>query len=516
MKYTTNNPFNRCLASCARLILALTATAAFAEVKLPALISDHMVLQAGETVPIWGRAKPDEKIAVKIGGQKLSTHADATGNWQVQLAPLPLGAHLTLTVQGANKLVVRDVLTGEVWLGSGQSNMGLQVKSANNFAAEQARADFPEIRMFTVAAKSSVTPLDDCQGSWQVCNSNTVGNFSAALYFFGREIHRRLNVPVGLIHSSWGGTPIQPWMPLETLKAYPGYAALLERKRKEIAAWPAREKQIRADIKAWEVADAGAKAAHQPEPLKPWMPGPPDSGQYMPAQLYNAMIHPLVPYRIRGAVWYQGESNAGGGEAGATDYTDLQSRLIAAWRQDWGVGNFPFYFVQLPNWNNDGDHSGNSWAFFREGQANILKAPNTGMAVTIDIGDAGNIHPKNKQEAGRRMALLALAKTYHQNLVCQGPACSKCEPAGGALKIYFTNADGGLACRGEALKSFAIAGADKKWHPAEARIDGDMVVVSSPEVTQPVAVRYGWANNPDCNLYNGAGLPAPPFRTDRW
>ena len=498
------------------LLLNLAALTAFADVKLPALFSDHVVLQSGEPAPIWGWASPGEKISVEIGNQKITTQADVNGEWHVQLRPLHTGAHFTLTVRGANTMVVKDVLAGEVWLGSGQSNMGLQVESANNFESEKAAADFPEIRMFTVAARASTNALEDCQGSWQICNSNTVGNFSAALYFFGREIHRQLKVPVGLINSSWGGTPIQPWMPLNVLTNYSGYSALLERKKNEIFAWPARKQQIEADIKAWEIADAKAIAAHQPEPVKPWMPGPPDSGQYMPSQLYNAMIHPLVRYRIRGVVWYQGEANAGGGLAGAGDYTTLQSRLIFGWRQAWGIGDFPFYFVQLPNWNNDGDHRGNSWAFFREGHANILKVPNTGMAVTIDIGEPNNIHPKNKQEAGRRIALLVLAKTYQKNIICHGPEFSESERNGAEIKIHFSHTDGGLAAHDGALKGFAIAGADKKWHTADARIDGAAVIVSSQEVSQPIAVRYDWANNPDGNLYNGADLPAMPFRTDDW
>jgi sialate O-acetylesterase len=498
------------------MALVLTVPTALADVKLPALFSAHMVLQCDAPVSVWGWSAPGEKISVEIADQKVAALADAKGVWNVTLKPLKSGAHLTLTVQGANKLVVHDVLAGEVWLGSGQSNMGLAVKEANNFDAEKAAADFPEIRMFTVVHNANPAALDDCKGSWQVCNSNTVGNFSAALYFFGREIHQRLKVPVGLIHSSWGGTPIQPWMSLDALKNYSGYTALLERKQKEIAAWPAREKQIQADLKAWEIADATAKSAHQSEPVKPWNPGPPDSGQYMPGQLYNAMIHPLIRYRIRGAVWYQGEANAGGGAAGAADYTDLQSRLIAGWRQDWGIGDFPFYFVQLPNWNNDGDRSSNSWAFFREGQANVLKVPNTGMAITIDIGDANNIHPKNKQEAGRRIALLALAHTYHKMVTCHGPEFERSEIIGAEVKIYFTHTACGLVAHGSGLNGFAIAGADKKWHPADARIEGDSVIVSSKEVTLPLAVRYAWVNNPESNLYNRAELPAMPFRTDHW
>lgn len=498
------------------LALALAVQTTFAEVKLPVLFSDHMVLQSGERVPVWGWAKTNETVTVEIGTQKLVTGADAAGKWRVLLEPLPAGANLTLTVRGENTLTVQDVLVGEVWLGSGQSNMGLQVKEANQFEAEKVAANFPEIRMFTVAHAASPAAREECAGRWEVCHSNTVGNFSAALYFFGREIHQHLKVPVGLIHSSWGGTPIQPWMSGEALQTYPGYAALLERKQKEVAAWPEREQKITAELKAWELKAAEAKAANQSVPAKPWNPGPPDSGQYMPAQLYNAMIHPLIGYRLRGVLWYQGEANAGGGAAGASDYTDLQSRLIAGWREAWNLGDFPFYFAQLPNWNNDGDRSSNSWAFFREGQANILKVPNTGMALTIDIGDSGNIHPKKKQEAGRRLALLALAGVYHQAVISQGPQFWKHETNGAAIKLYFLHAAGGLVARGGPLKSFAVAGKDKQWHTAEARLDGDTVIVSSKEVPQPVAVRYGWANDPDCNLFNGADLPASPFRTDRW
>ena len=497
------------------LILGLAAQGALADVTLPALLSDHMVLQAKERVLVWGWAQSQEEVFVEIDGQRLARLTDGKGQWRVRLKPMEVGRHLSMIVRGANQIVVNDVLTGEVWLGAGQSNMELPVTKAKNFQQEQAAAEFPQIRMFTVGKRAGTNALEDVTGHWEVCTSNTIGNFSAALYFFGREIHQRLGVPVGLINSSWGGTPIQPWMPLGALQAYPGYAALLERKQAEIASWPAREKQLQAALRAWEIAASEAKAAGKAGPPKPWNPGPPDSGQYMPGQLYNAMIHPLLHYRIRGAIWYQGEANAGGGRAGAADYTDLQSRMIAGWRADWGIGHFPFFFVQLPNWENDSDRSQASWAFFREGQANVLKAANTGMAVTIDIGEADNIHPRNKQEVGRRLALLALSNVYRQRVVCQGPQFWRYELSGAKVRIRFRHADGGLMAHGGALKGFAVAGDDKSWHPAYAGIDGEAVLVSSPDVPQPVAVRYAWGNNPEGNLYNGAGLPACPFRTDR-
>jgi len=492
------------------LLVNLATATVFADVRLPALISDHMVLQARAPVPVWGWASPDEQVSVEIGKQKITTQAGANGAWRVELKPLKAGAHQVLTVRGANTLVVTDVLAGEVWLGSGQSNMGLQVKSANDFEAEKAAANWPEIRMFTVANNTSVTPLDDCRGKWEVCDAGAVGNFSAALYFFGRDLQQHLRVPLGLINSSWGGTPIQSWMPLEVLTNYAGYTAYLARMQSDLAAWPAREKKIQADLQAWEIADAAAKAAHQPEPQKPYNPGAPDSGRFMPGQIYNGMIHPLLPYRLRGAVWYQGENNAGGGEPGATDYTELQTRMIQSWRAAWALGGFPFYYVQLPNYNN------NSWPWFREGQANVLKVPNTGMAVTIDIGEATNIHPKNKQEVGRRLALIALAKVYGEKGVFQGPQMARCKPSGAEIEIEFQHTDGGLVAHDGALRGFLVAGADKKWQPADARIAGERVIVNSPTVPQPEAVRYDWAGNPDGNLYNGAGLPAMPFRSDHW
>ena len=500
-------------------VLLLLAWNSRADVSLPAIFSDHMVLQADVAARVWGWAAPGEQVSVTIGNKTQSAIADAAGKWTVKLKSLKSlrtsAQPGTLMVKGAtNTLVVHDVLVGEVWLGSGQSNMEWPVKQAKNFPLEQTRAEFPQIRMFIVQRHPSTNALDDVTGRWEVCTSNTVGNFSAALYFFGRELHQALKRPVGLIHSSWGGTPIQPWMPLETLQAYPGYAALLERKQKEIVAWPVREKQILASIRAWE-AEA-ASATNKTMRPKPWNPGPPDSGQYLPTGLYNGMIHPLIGYALRGVVWYQGESNANDGSAGAVDYTDLQGRMIAGWRAAWAMPKLPFLFVQLPNWNNPGDASKCGWAFFREAQAGNLNIPHTGMAVTIDIGEADSIHPRNKQDVGHRLAMCALADVYRRNNLASGPHYAQHKVRGAEIILSFRHTDGGMVAKGGDLKSFVVAGADRKWHPAKALIAGGRVVVSAPEVTAPLAVRYAWADNPDCNLYNGAGLPAAPFRTDDW
>lgn len=489
-----------------------------ADVRLPAIFSDHMVLQADAPASVWGWAAPGEAATVSIAGQTHETRADGAGKWCIQLKPLKATAQpATLTVQGSNTLTIHDVLIGEVWLGSGQSNMEWPVSKAKDYERERRAAEFPKIRMFTVTKNANAAnELDDVKGTWAVCGSNAVGNFSATLYFFGREIHQQLKQPVGLIHSSWGGTPIQPWMSRRTLEAYPGYAALLERKKQELAAWPEREKKILADIRAWDEEATRTNVTGKKLPPRPWNPGPPNAGRYMPAGLYNAMIHPLIGYWIRGVLWYQGEANAGGGAAGATDYADLLTRMIAGWRADWLAPELPFYFVQLPNWENPGDATKCSWAFFRESQARVLAVPHTGMAVTIDIGDPDDIHPQNKQDVGFRLACIALTDTYKRKMAAQGPVLLRHEIAGDEARLRFKHADGGLVVLGDEVKGFTLAGVDRQWHPAVARAENDRVIVKSSAVSAPVAIRYGWANNPECNLYNRAGLPAVPFRTDDW
>ncbi len=488
---------------------------AFAEVRLPAIFSDHLVLQAEAPVTVWGWASPAEAITVSIADQTQATTASAAGQWQIVLRPLPSSAiATTLTVQGSNTVIIKDVLLGEVWLGSGQSNMELQTKQAQDFAREQAGAGFPQIRQFKVRRNATPDGVTEVEGEWQVCSPSTVGDFSAALYFFGRELHQELRRPVGLINSSWGATPIQTWMPLDAVKSSPGYTAFLEKRKREMAEWPGREQGMLANIRAWE-AEA-RKAPGQPMRPKPWNPGPPNAGQQMPGGAYQGMIHSLTRFRIRGLLWYQGENNAREGAAGADEYTDLLTRMIAGWRAAWGMPELPFLFVQLPNFAEPRDPTGVSWAYFREAQARTLAVPQTSMAVTIDIGEPNQIHPRNKQDVGHRLARLALADVYQREVPAHAPVLGRHRMQDGEAHLLFKNAESGFVTRGDKPTGFVIAGADRIWHPASARAEGDIVVLSSPEVAAPVAVRYGWANNPPCNLSNRAGLPLAPFRTDSW
>lgn len=496
-------------------LLVATAATLPGDVRLPAILSDHMVLQAGLPVSVWGWADPAEEVTVSIGGRTERTVANAAGKWEVKLPALEqTPAPATLTVSGRNTLKVEDVLIGEVWLGSGQSNMQLPVSRSKDFPKEKVNARFPAIRMFTVGSRASEKPGDDVKGSWEVCSPETVARFSATLYFFGREVHQHLRVPVGLVNVSWGGTPIQSWMPLDSLKASPNHDALMERKKQEIAAWPERSRQIQAAIRAWE--EEAAKGTKSNMRMKPGNPGPPDSVHYLPGRLYNGMIHPLIGYRMRGVLWYQGEANARDGATGAAFYADLQPRLFASWRSAWGVPDLPFLFVQLPNYDDAIDPTKVSWAYFREAQSRALSVSNTGMAVTIDLGEAGDIHPKNKQDVGHRLASIALADVYHLDMPSRGPVFHQKTLEGGEVRLSFSHSEGGLMARGNEVSGFLIAGADREWYPAAARVEGGDIVVSSPKIRTPVEVRYGWANNPECNIYNRAGLPLVPFRTDSW
>jgi len=510
------------------LLLTLVASIASAEVKLPGVFGDHMVLQREVALPVWGWADPREKVTVTIAGQTKTATADGAGKWSLKLDALKAGGPHVLKVQGRNTVERSDVLVGEVWLCSGQSNMQMSVGGVLNKDAEIAAADYPQIRMMTVARKTAQEPQSDCGGDWRACSPKTVAGFSAAGYFFGRELHKQLGVPIGLIDSSWGGTPIQAWTSVKAHEAEPPLRPMVEGFKKSLAGYASEKakEQYQKQLAEWEAAAAKAKEEGKPFTRgKPNMPGDPGLSPNSPGRLYNGMIAPLAPYAIRGAIWYQGESNAGN----AALYGVQLRTMITNWRQDWGEGDFPFISVQLPNFmapqQKPSEMGG--WPLIREQFLKSLEQKNVGIAVTIDVGEANDIHPRNKQEVGKRLAMWALAKTYNKDVVACGPLYKSMTydnpeiERSEKIAIRFDYVGGGLVAKGDKLKGFAIAGEDKKFVWAEANIvhlgpGDDEVTVWNREVRRPVAVRYGWANNPDCNLYNKAGLPASPFRTDDW
>ncbi|HEV8169585.1 MAG TPA: sialate O-acetylesterase [Pyrinomonadaceae bacterium] len=644
------------------ILMLMIFSVANAEVRLPAIIGDNMVLQQGVKLRIWGNARPGERVTVSLKEKSAATIADAQGHWQVWLDPLKAGGPLELIVKGDNVLTIRNVLAGEVWLCSGQSNMEWPLINTIGGADTVAHANYPEIRLFTVTKNTSSTPLADLEGHWVVTTPDEAAHFSAVGYFFGRELYQQLKVPVGLINSSWGGTPAEAWTRHDTLVSSPELKPILDRYESSLNALPQAKEAYARALAAWEEKNLYIDAGNKGEalgyadpktttadwskmdlpkqfetagllidgavwfrrelelpaswagkdlvlnlppvddldttyfngtkvgstgretpnsymvPRKYVVPGSlvragrnviavrvfdsageggfsrggafsigpdgaeaialggvwdykveqalepkhPDwgsrpeavgiSNQNNPSVLYNAMIAPLVGFAIRGVIWYQGESNAGR----AYQYRTLFPTMIRDWRSAWGT-NFPFYFVQLANWHaHKSEPDESDWAELREAQMMTLREPQTGMAVTIDIGDETDIHPRNKLDVGRRLAAWALAGQYNQKVIPSGPLFDGFTIKGSEVRIRFKHADGLKTSDGGPLKGFAIAGDDHKFIWADARIEGDTVIVSSPKITKPVAVRYGWADNPIANLYNKAGLPASPFRTDDW
>lgn len=501
------------------LLFAFFAPLAFAEVKLPAIIGDNMALQRGKNVPIWGWAEPGEKVKVCLNGKNKSAKADCEGKWRVCFDLKCPGGPYDMTVTGcSNTLSVHNILVGEVWVCSGQSNMEFVVNSGNDAANEKQNAKYPNIRLFTVKKSVKEEPQTDCVGKWVECSPDTVGSFSAVGYFFGRKLYQDLNVPVGLIHTSWGGTPAEAWTTRATLQSDPDFKPIDDRFVKAKADdtpenFAKREAAHKAALEKWKADAEKAKADNKPAPQQP---RPPQHavGPNSPATLYNGMIAPLIPYKIAGATWYQGESNAGR----AYQYRKLLPAMIRDWRCAWGQGDFPFMIVQLANFMaKKPEPSESSWAELREAQTlTALHTPNTGIGLAIDIGDDKDIHPKNKQDVGLRLALQALKIAYGRDIAFSGPMYQALTVNGNAARVYFKYDFDGLVAKGGDLKGFAIAGEDKKWYWASAKIEGNSVIVSSDKVSAPVAVRYDWADNPDGNLYNGKGLPALPFRTDDW
>jgi len=633
----------------AAVVLAALAASpsVLADVKLPAILGSNMVLQQNRELPLWGTADPGEAVTVTLGDAKAADSgdsplrrsgppsgtqgpgpspggcrrqavADAQGKWLVKLPPQKAGGPVEITVAGKNTLKLANVLVGEVWVCSGQSNMAMVVASSANKDKEIAAAACPKIRLFTVDRKTALEPQSDCKGAWVECDPKTVGGFSAVAYFFGRKLHQELQVPVGLVHTSWGGTPAEAWTERSFLhdpalaslhdrwkKVIEEYPKALEKHKQDVAKWEETVKRLQGEHQArmreWQEkvkaakgqgpeakapeGKAAAGAALPPRPEAPKLPPKPREPQgpnspHCPSSLYNAMIHPLLPFAAQGAIWYQGESNAGR----AFQYRTLFPTMIKSWRKAWGDEDLDFYFVQLANFQRvvtTPPAPSADWAELREAQTMTLALPKTGQACIIDIGEANDIHPKNKQDAGLRLALSALAGTYGKAIPFVGPTFDSIAVEGGSIRVKFQHLEGGLVAKpfsdpvrpdgprlaqrfalplgemkpapakaGKAGKQrepasaeppattavpvegaaaplvvprpksevygFAIAGEDKKFVWAEAKIDGDTVVVSSDQVTAPVAVRYAWADNPECNLSNSTGIPASPFRTDEW
>jgi sialate O-acetylesterase len=500
-------------------IVVLTLTFVFsgvisADVQLPSVIGDNMVLQQGMAVPIWGWADPCEQILITYAPSSIifRATADANGRWETKIGPFTAGGTYEINIAGKNTITLKNILAGEVWVCSGQSNMEFPLSGSVNSQQEINEANYPQIRLFTVGKKVSYTPMGNCQGHWQECSPATAKNFSAVAYFFGREIHRQLGVPVGLIHASWSGTPAESWMSKEYLASEPNFQPILKRFDDTVANYPELKQKYNEQKAQYDSMAAKMRAEHKTPPPKPNEPVGLNS-PYSPTGLFNGMIRPIIPYTIRGIIWYQGESNADR----AYQYRTLFPAMIKCWREAWKEGDLPFYYVQLANFMAVRPEPGPSeWAELREAQLMALSMPNTGMAVGIDVGEANNIHPKNKQDIGKRLALCALAKTYKKDVEYSGPLYKSMEVKGDKAILHFDNVGGRLIAKGGDLKGFAIAGADKKFVWAEAKIEGDTVIVSSDKVAEPVAVRYGWADNPVCNLYNKANLPASPFRTDVW
>lgn len=503
------------------LSLTSAAVGSRAEVKLPSLISDGMVLQQGMKVSIWGTADPGERITVTLKNQQVPGIADGEGQWRVSMGSLSAGGPFKMTIAGKNTLTLHDVLVGEVWVCSGQSNMEMPVGTNRqwslgvlNYQDEIARADYPMLRMFTVQEAVAAKPQPDVKGYWVAASPQTVNDFSAVGYFFGRQLFKTLNVPIGLIHSSWGGTPAEAWTSRGTLEADPEFKSILDFETKLLSPYPRIFQEFEQRLAQWRQDSERTESEGAPVPAPPTIPDDPRRHSWRPAGLFNAMVMPLTRYAIRGAIWYQGESNA----RLPAQYRKLFPAMIRDWRRAWGEGDFPFLFVQLPKYGISlPQWTQWSWPELREAQLMTLSLPKTGMAVTIDIGDASDIHPRNKQEVGNRLALAAQAIAYGRDVIYSGPLYESMSVESDKIRLRFKHVYGGLMARNSpALVGFEIAGEDRKFVVGAAKIEDDTVVVRSEKVPHPVAVRYAWEMNPSYNLYNQAGLPASPFRTDDW
>ncbi len=507
-------------------LLLLTPSLLFAELSVPHFFSDHMILQRERAAAIWGKADAGAAVTVSFKGKSTTAKAAADGQWRAQIetgAADAKGAVLTISA-GADKMEIQDVLVGEVWFASGQSNMFYTMNRSPEYAGLIAESNHPALRMFNAPLVTSEENQEDIEGTWKAATPQTVLDYSAVAFFFARKLHLELGVPVGVIKSAWGGKPVETFTSREALNTLPGTKTLVEAMLKEESSFD----QAKADaayatkMEQWKATMAAAKGKPEVDrkrlPKKPDAPKRPLLTEGRPGVLYAAMIHPFVGYTMRGAIWYQGEGNA---RPGAVPYDQTLPLMINDWRKRWN-DEFSFYYVQLASYHAPSTEPGtpDSWALTQDRMRLVLATtPKTGMAVTNDVGEANDIHPKNKKDPGERLARWALAKDYGKQLLYSGPLFKTSAVKDGAIRVTFDQAGEGLQSReGGALKRFEIAGADKKWKWADAKIDGkDAVIVSSAEVKAPVAVRYAWAANPEgANLINSDGLPASVFRTDDW
>lgn len=482
-----------------------------ADVKLPPLFTDNMVLQQGMQVPVWGTAGDGEKVTVSIQGQTV-TAEPKDGKWMVRLDKLQSGGPFEMTVAGNNKIVVKNVLVGDVWVCSGQSNMQWPIRLSADPEKTIAESKNPQIRLFSVPHTPVPFPQKSVRAKWTECGPETTPEFSAVAYFFGRELQRARNVPIGLIHTSVGGTPAEAWTSREALQAEPSLRYYVERADKALEGYST---QIDKHIEAWQKYKeevAKALAEHRPLPSQPGRLANPAENTGAGAYLYNGMIEPLLPYAIHGAIWYQGESNAGR----AWEYRTLLATMIKNWRQAWGQGDFPFLIVQLAPFMKIKPEPGDStWAELREAQLlQVKNLPKVGIAVITDVGHESDIHPKWKEPVGARLALAARALADGESITYSGPIFRDMKVDGDRAILSFDHVGRGLVSKGGPVVGFTIAGEDHKFLKADAQIQDDKVVVSSPQVKNPVAVRFGWADFPVVNLWNQDGLPASPFRTD--
>ncbi|AWV99420.1 sialate O-acetylesterase [Arcticibacterium luteifluviistationis] len=489
----------------------LFAFQANAQIKLPSIFGDHMVLQQKQNNPVWGWAKPNEKITIAINGQSHSTTADSKGHWRVVLRPIPVGGPYKMHIEGeASKFFFEDVLVGEVWICSGQSNMQWSLKNTNSAELALATANYPNIRLITVPTVAASEPQDDFNGSWEAASPESVPDFSAIGYFFGQRLHHALDVPIGLIDNAWGGSAAEAWVNRDVLEADKNFNEFM-------TSWEKIEQAYNydAEIKKWEKSVKEWEANKEDKGM-PRKPGNLIKGNQYPANIYNGVLHPTIGYGIKGVIWYQGESNAGR----SYQYRDLFPLMIENWRNEWKQGDFPFYYVQLADFMAETEQPQESgWAELREAQTMTKdRLPNVGEAVIIDLGEGRDIHPRSKQTVADRLVRIALARDYHKDIIYEGPNYKSMEVKGDKILLTFDNVGKGLySFDTKEPVGFAIAGSDKKFVWADAKIiSNNQMEISGEGISTPVAVRYAWANNPVCNMYNRDGLPMTPFRTDSW